>query len=308
MDNLESVGCILKREREGRGLSLQAVQDATKITVQNLAALEEDRFDYFPNRVYTRAFLRDYANYLGLDSGSLLTQYEDVFSIRQEPVVVPPTKSGSALKIIVSLLIVLVILGGLAFAGYLYYSGQSKGLAKKPAARPVSKHDSDSGIATMPTMPNVPAPKPAPVKPVATAPTPPPAPVKPDVMTLEMKVTGKTGSWIKVKADGKIVDMTTLPYGAVKTYKAKQLIRIRSGNCAVKLKWNGVNQPPIGPVGVPGDKDYKFADAPVPPASVTPAENAGSNGGKPALGIPVKPTPVKPPAPPVSNTAPAPGH
>lgn len=305
MENIESVGSILKREREGRGLTLQAVQDATKITVQNLAALEEDRFDYFPNRVYTRAFLRDYANYLGLNSDALLTQYEDVFSPRQEPANTPQPKSGVAFKVTVSLLIALIVLGGLAYAGYLYYSDQSRGLSPKPAARPTSKHDSNSGVATMPTMPNVPLPKPIPEKPAVTA--PPPAPVKLDVMTLEVKVTGKSGSWIKVKADGKIVDMTTLPYGAVKTYKAKQIISVRSGNSAIQVKWNGVNQPAFGPVGVPGDKDFKFADAPVPPASPVPTGASSNEGGKPVAGTPNAGSGAQPAVPNPIPT-PNPGH
>ena len=67
---MESIGQVLRAERDKRGLSLSEVYDDTKITIQNLEALEQDRFDYFPNRVYARAFLRDYANFLGLDSAS----------------------------------------------------------------------------------------------------------------------------------------------------------------------------------------------------------------------------------------------
>lgn len=73
---METIGQRLKTRRVERGLSLAEVHEVTKITMQSLAALEEDRFDAFPNKVYSRAFLRDYANYLGIDSTALLDQYE----------------------------------------------------------------------------------------------------------------------------------------------------------------------------------------------------------------------------------------
>ena len=85
---MDSIGQILRAGRETRGLSLDEVHEATNITVQNLSALEDDRFDHFPNRVYARAFLRDYSNFLGMDSPSLLTHYEEEWNPRPEEVAV----------------------------------------------------------------------------------------------------------------------------------------------------------------------------------------------------------------------------
>ncbi|MGC8862411.1 MAG: helix-turn-helix domain-containing protein, partial [Armatimonadota bacterium] len=75
--NDQSIGDVLRAKREDRGLSFDEVHEATKITPENLAALEENRFDVFANKVYARAFLRDYANFLGLDSALLLARYEE---------------------------------------------------------------------------------------------------------------------------------------------------------------------------------------------------------------------------------------
>ena len=105
-----SIGEILKQEREGRGLSLHDVHEATKITSQYLSALEEDRFDSFPNKVYARAFLRDYANFLSLNSSDLLTRYEDEWSGGREVEQVVTHKS-SAWGVLFRVFAVVIVLG-----------------------------------------------------------------------------------------------------------------------------------------------------------------------------------------------------
>ena len=240
MENTETIGNLLRRERESRNLSLQDVQDATKITAQNLSALEEDRFDYFPNRVYTRAFLRDYANYLGLDSAGLLQRYEQTYTAKPDPVVAAPVRRKSRLKVAFGVVLTIIVLGAVAGAGYIYYTGYGMRLsAVKPAPRSNEARNA-SGTTILPRAPVVPAlPKPT----ILPPPVIPPKPVKPDVMTLRVAATHVV--WIRVTADGKS-DVLTMNPGEVKTWQAKKVIRIRAGKAgAVQLKWNGVTQPPL---------------------------------------------------------------
>ena len=68
----ESVGHMLRRERELRGVTLVEVANATRIIRGHLEALEEDRLDDLPGGVFTRGFLRNYADYLGLDPEAVL--------------------------------------------------------------------------------------------------------------------------------------------------------------------------------------------------------------------------------------------
>lgn len=68
----ESVGHMLRRERELRGVTLVEVANATRITRTHLQALEEDRLEDLPGGVFTRGFLRNYAEYLGLDAEAVL--------------------------------------------------------------------------------------------------------------------------------------------------------------------------------------------------------------------------------------------
>ena len=62
-----SFGENLRRERELRGVSLREIADGTKISVRFLEALEEDRLDVLPGGLFPRAFVRQYAVFLGLD-------------------------------------------------------------------------------------------------------------------------------------------------------------------------------------------------------------------------------------------------
>src|SRR5512139_3261919 len=63
-----SFGDNLRREREVRGVSLREIAEGTKIAVRFLQALEEDRVDVLPGGLFPRAFVKQYALFLGLDS------------------------------------------------------------------------------------------------------------------------------------------------------------------------------------------------------------------------------------------------
>jgi len=83
------IGSALREARERRGLTLADVERETRIRARHLAALEDERFDRLPADVYTRGFLRSYAEFLGLDSGLFLDAY-DARVPEPEPVLLPP--------------------------------------------------------------------------------------------------------------------------------------------------------------------------------------------------------------------------
>ncbi|MGH9430801.1 MAG: helix-turn-helix domain-containing protein [Terriglobia bacterium] len=71
-----SFGENLRREREMRGVTLREISDSTKISVRFLDALESDEFSKLPGGIFTRSFLRSYANYLGLDPEQVLAEFQ----------------------------------------------------------------------------------------------------------------------------------------------------------------------------------------------------------------------------------------
>jgi cytoskeletal protein RodZ len=66
-----AVGNKLREGRGRRGLSLEEVEAETKIRVRYLQAIENEEWDQLPEDTYTRAFIRTYARFLGLDGDRL---------------------------------------------------------------------------------------------------------------------------------------------------------------------------------------------------------------------------------------------
>lgn len=66
----------LKASREARGVSLNDVFYATRVSLINLKALESWDFDRLPPPVYTRNFIRKYAQAVGVDEKPILNRYE----------------------------------------------------------------------------------------------------------------------------------------------------------------------------------------------------------------------------------------
>jgi cytoskeletal protein RodZ len=69
------IGRSLREARERRGIALPEAEAATMIRGRYLEALEGERFDLLPEGPYLRSFLREYAEYLGLDGDILVAEY-----------------------------------------------------------------------------------------------------------------------------------------------------------------------------------------------------------------------------------------
>ena len=69
---MESFGAILRKRREEKNIGLDTVSRDTIISKQYLEALENENIDIFPGDTYVTGFLRNYGEYLGLDSAYLV--------------------------------------------------------------------------------------------------------------------------------------------------------------------------------------------------------------------------------------------
>jgi len=70
------LGQLLQEAREQKGVSLEQVEEATRIRQKFLKALEEGNYTALPAEAYVKGFLRNYALYLGLDPEEVLALYE----------------------------------------------------------------------------------------------------------------------------------------------------------------------------------------------------------------------------------------
>jgi cytoskeleton protein RodZ len=71
---IQTIGQRLKIEREEQRLTLEKVFEATRIRVPYLQALEADDLSVLPSPVQARGYLRNYAEFLGLDFESILEE------------------------------------------------------------------------------------------------------------------------------------------------------------------------------------------------------------------------------------------
>ena len=74
---VENFGSYLKHERELRGVPLEEISGTTKIHIRFLQALEENKFDELPGKVFIKGYIRSYANTIGSDVEETLNIYEE---------------------------------------------------------------------------------------------------------------------------------------------------------------------------------------------------------------------------------------
>jgi cytoskeletal protein RodZ len=67
----KTIGEILRAAREEKKLTVEQVNRETRISVQTIRALERDDFGSFASETYLKGFLRNYAEFLGLDGNAL---------------------------------------------------------------------------------------------------------------------------------------------------------------------------------------------------------------------------------------------
>jgi cytoskeletal protein RodZ len=104
----------LRRERELRGVSLEEIAAATRISTRFLEALEKEQWERLPGGAFNRGFIRSIARFLGIDEEGLVAEYayerksaDDPRAGHAEQI---PRAWGSA--IVVALLTVLLVAGG----------------------------------------------------------------------------------------------------------------------------------------------------------------------------------------------------
>ena len=74
---MSGIGEKLRKAREAKGLSISDIEKTTKIQSRYLEAIENNEFDKLPGDFYVLAFIRQYAQIVGLDGKELLNEYSE---------------------------------------------------------------------------------------------------------------------------------------------------------------------------------------------------------------------------------------
>jgi hypothetical protein len=79
MSDTESFGPHLRAERERRGISIDTIASVTKVGADLWEGLERNDFSRWPSGIFARAFVRDYARAIGLDSDEVVNEFCRLF-------------------------------------------------------------------------------------------------------------------------------------------------------------------------------------------------------------------------------------
>jgi transcriptional regulator with XRE-family HTH domain len=220
----------LRRERELRGVSLREIADGTKISLRFLQALEEDRLDVLPGGLFPRAFVRQYAQFLGLDPEKAIADFvvahgDSPPERRARPQASPrlPVSFGQAFFAVLAVLAVALTLrrGG----------REERGRDLEPTPAPV---------VTAPAVLATDRVYPSPSAAAAAA-----------AEALVLTMTARQDCWVEVRADGETVVNRVLAQGESQTLEARGEIVLSVGNAGgLSIR---VNDRPARPLGRSGE-------------------------------------------------------
>jgi len=81
---MNQLGPIFREARIKAGKEIEEASRETKIAKKYLEAIENENFDIFPGETYLLGFIRNYAQFLGLDPDEMVIKYKD-YKIQEQP-------------------------------------------------------------------------------------------------------------------------------------------------------------------------------------------------------------------------------
>jgi len=272
---MASFGENLRREREMRGVALEEISAATKISVRFLNCLEREDFEKLPGGIFTRSFIRTYARYLGLDEERVLAEYQLIAKPKSDFDLARLTVSRADARqrasrgpVVAVLLAILLLTGGYAVYRYTRHISEAPAGALKPAPAipaPAAAPAGTNETTTAPPAPTVTVVEPstAPGQDLAGAAT---AAGTPSSSTAGAAASGQTAAslpnasgglvlqvaateraWVAVDADGKTALQRVLSPSEIETLKAKESFDVTTGNAqGIILTLNGETLKPLG--------------------------------------------------------------
>ena len=256
---MEQFGARLKAAREAGGRSLRDIAATTNISVAALEAVERNDFSKLPGGIFGRAFIRAYANEVGLPADATVKEFVAEVELRErnaaKRVRAPEVtledqaflerqrQAGRVLRLVV----VLLILGVIALAIW-----RTRPLWSSTPAAPTPT-DAPARADYRPPPPATPRPSPPPAAtPISSGAVATPTPSSPapadNRLTLEFDVS--SDCWVQVSADGLVVLERLLKAGERQRFAADHEIALDVGNAGA-FNWS-INGKPAKPLGKPG--------------------------------------------------------
>jgi cytoskeleton protein RodZ len=268
-----SVGKYLRQERERKGLSLEAVSQATRISSKSLEAIESDDFISLPAPIFIRGFLKTYASFIGLEPYKVIALYETQTGIIGLPApkgLQPEKRIPRRIWLLAIPILIIVLIGG----GVYWLASPRKVPPSPSVAPPPPAPVLETGKTPLPPLPPPPVkespkapekmakarPEKKPELPVTPAPpkilTPPPAASgeasgegKKEQRQI-LRVQAKEQTWVRVQTDDQPEFEVLLEPQEKAVWTARRQLKIILGNAAgLDMAFNGKRVGPFGGKG-----------------------------------------------------------
>jgi cytoskeleton protein RodZ len=253
------IGALLEKKRREKGLSLEEVEQATKIRARYLESLEREDYGVLPDAVYVQGFLKTYANFLGLDGEQLSRELKNRRSPRRErqfgghedtkvsdfdrPLIAPGSldeterwrvSGTTVLMVALAVLILAAVIGGLYLIGA--RSAGEPGGANEPEVQ------KETPVQTIPE----PSPAVSGSESTSQAPT---AETTTDTFRATVRVANSP-SGLTIRTDGTVAYDNVAQPGFSQTFEARDTITVEARNAgAVQVEANGQNVGALGSYG-----------------------------------------------------------
>lgn len=245
-EKLAEMGAQLGTARQERSLSLDEMVILTKIPRRLLQAIEEGNLNDLPEPVYIQGLIRQFADALGFNG----VEFASHFPVSSLPAI---AKTGGRIRFMgqlrplhLYLLYIFVIVCSVSSLSRLLNN------AALTASDSQSQPQQQTYFQTEPTH----AKSSTKVRPVSET----LSSVK-DHKSLQIGVTLKSSSWIRVVADGKTEFEGILPEGTHRVWKAQEQLTVKTDNAGGVLM--SVNQQEAKRMGEPGKvEEVKIAARP----------------------------------------------
>lgn len=256
-----SFGENLKREREMRGITLEEISAATKISIRFLKSIESDEFSALPGGIFRRSFVRAYARYLGLEEDPLIEEYQLAAKTRADvdlshfspPKIHSRPEQPTRHTLWAAVIVVILLL-----IGFSLWRRSHRPLQVSPKAN--TSVIASARPAPDPPQANGSSSQPANSKPAGAGVLAASAVVTPDIPKLPpvaaadgrlvLQIATTERSWMAVDADGTMVMQGIMEPNTVKTFKANASFDVLTGNAqGVMLTLNGQTQKALGREG-----------------------------------------------------------
>jgi cytoskeleton protein RodZ len=273
----QNVGARLREAREKRGVTLREIANSTRIGVMSLEALERSDLSRLPGGIFTRAFIRAYAQEVGLDPERMIQDFiaelppESPAATAAHPVAMEDGEALESDRKAVATAMKLILVS-VPIAGFVIWYGMTHRTREEPAPAPAAVvADTADTTANAPT-PAVSLPVPAPVPAEGTpassplpapAPVPAPAPATVPAPTgLSMEIAPKGDCWVSATVDGEQVFSGLMHAGDKRQIAAHEEISLNVGDAgAFAYTLNGKPGRALGAPGEVVSKRITLAEA-----------------------------------------------